>query len=528
MVRRHRRRSAILLGLSLLPIVAAGQDREWSPAERAVIGDFSQVNAVAVSRDRVYAVTPTAVLEWDPQSRRWSGPWQPHEPGRLQRIAGALADPLDGSLWLVESGGWLRFDPLLELWEAGSVPGGVLDAALDESAPATGLYLRTRSGWYLAQRGGIAIPGGAPQHPQRMATVEDAIRSNPAIRATGAMVAVQGRFREVRFTSAARAQGFTGQGWFLGTRGAGLLFYPEAAGGPEPLLFGLPSSRVAAVYAGNGGVWAVTERTPTADPGLSFVGTDLGEFRWVQGPRATGLPFVAVRRMVGRGSELWVATDGGVVQVTPSDEVVTRFDQGRGLPDSRVLDLAQRRGRIAAATRHGVALYDDSTGFVRLAPRFADLALSVELSGDTIWVGTEFGLFAALPGEPDLLQPDALREGLSLQAAVVDLAWRGDTLVGLTRDRLLWRDPATGRFTLGPLLGNALGALHTLVNGPTGLYLAGERGVGFTTLTAPMRRPFTAPGDLPGRVSDLAVGENVLWVATEAGLVRLAPGLVGQ
>ncbi|MBY0263181.1 MAG: DUF1223 domain-containing protein, partial [Phycisphaerales bacterium] len=49
--------------------------------------------------------------------------------------------------------------------------------------------------------------------------------------------------------------------------------------------------------------------------------------------------------------------------------------------------------------------------------------------------------------------------------AVLDMAWRADTLVLLTDGRLLWRNPANGRFTAGPLLGNALGRLHTIVNG---------------------------------------------------------------
>lgn len=519
-----------LLGLALLLAIASpgeAQTRDWTPSERAVIGDFSRVVAVAAGRDRVFVVTPDAVLEYDPLGRRWSGPWQPPGDRRLARVGGALADPLDGGLWLVQSGGWIRFDPVTRQWEEGTVPGGVVDAALDEFDPAGGLFLRTRNGWYSAQRGGVALPAAAPQRPVRLASVQDAIRANPAIQATGATVNVMGRFRPVRFTSAARASGFAGQGWFIGTDGVGLLYYPEASGQPEPLLFGLPSSRVAAVFAGNEGVWVATGRTTTADPAVSFVGTELEQFRWVQGPRTSGLPFVSARRMVGRGSELWLATDNGVLLVTPRDEDFRRFDESRGLPDARVLDLAQRNGRIAAGTAHGIALFGDSTGFVPLAPRFRDAALAVELSGDTVWVGTDLGLFAALPGEEDLLQPEALAAALSLQAPVVDLAWRGDTLVALTRDRLIWRDPATGRFTAGPLLGNNIGRLHTVMNGRGVLYLAGERGVASATLATPLRRAITQ-GDLPGRVTDLALDDRYLWVATENGLVRLALDLVGQ
>ncbi len=516
-----------------LPVLLAvtalrAQGREWSPSDRAVIGELGRINALAATRDRVYVVSPAGILEFDPQSRRWQGPWQPPDEGLLSGVTGALADPLDGSLWLVLASGWIRFDPGIQGWETGTIPGRVTDAALDALLPASGLFLRAAGGWYVAQRGGFATASAAPQRPVRIVSAEQVIRSVPAIQASSAALRVEGRLREVRLTAAARADGFLGLGWFLGTDGVGLLYYADGAGLPERFPLGLPAARVEALFPGNGGVWVVTPRTPRADPALTFVAGDLGLFRSFQGPVASGLPFTGARRMVGRGSELWLATDNGLLRINPRDEDLRIFDEGRGLPDARVLDLAQRRGRIAVGTLHGVAWWDDSTGLRQLAPEFRGTAAAVELSGDTVWVGTDRGLFAALPDAPDLLQPTALQEGLSLQAPVVDLAWRGDTLVALTADRLLWRDPGSGRYTAGPLLGAGLGRLHTVVNGSGGLYVAGERGVGYATLAAPFRRTIGTPGELPGRVLDLAVDDDYLWVGTEAGLVRFRRDLVGR
>ncbi len=172
-------------------------------------------------------------------------------------------------------GGWLRFDPGIELWEQGSIPGGVQDAALDSRAPISGLFLRTSSGWYQAQRGGFAVPGPAPSSPVRAATIDEAIRSNPGIQANSSALITNKGLGAVRFTAAARAQAFTGQGWYVGTAGAGLLFYPEGAGIPERLTFGLPSDAVDAVFAGPGGVWVVTERTSIADPRAQLRGRGL-------------------------------------------------------------------------------------------------------------------------------------------------------------------------------------------------------------------------------------------------------------
>jgi hypothetical protein len=528
--RRARLRAALgaMFTLAGAALPLAAQSRDWSPEDRTIIGDFTRINAVATTVDRVFAVTPQALLVLDPQRHQWEGPYLPPDPTLLTDVVAALADPIDNSLWLVRRNGWIRFEPGIRLWDQGFVSGTVVDAALDQNAPAAGLFLRTSSGWFLAGRGGGALPTSAPSRPIRPATVDQAIRDNPAIQANSAGLLITGRFRNIRYTSAAQATGFSGQGWYLGTVGAGLVYFPLGSGFPQQLTFGLPSDAVDAVFAGPTGVWAVTERTVTADAALSFVGADLNGFTWYQGPRATGLPFTQARRVVGQGSSLWLATDVGVVRVTPKGEDIERFDEGRGVPDQRVLDLAQRRGRIVAGTAHGLAAWQDSLGFHPVAPDFTDAALAVELSGDTVWVGTPRGLFAAVPGESDLLQPEALRESLSLQAQVVDLAWRGDTLVALTADRLIWRDPATGRFSQGPLLGTALGRLHTIANAPYGLYIAGERGVAFARLDTPLLSPLRAPGDLPGQVTDIAVDDRYLWVATLRGLVRFRLEVLGR
>lgn len=493
-----------------------------------MLGDFTRVYAVAATLQKVYSVTPDAVLAWDPTARRWEGPYTPRDPGALRDVFAALADPIDNSLWLVRRNGWVRFDPGIRLWEQGFVPGNVTDAALDQNSPAGGLFLRTTAGWYTALRGGAAVPSAPPVRPVRIGSVDQAIRDNPAIQANSAGLLFTSRFRTIRYTSAVRAGGFAGQGWYLGTTGAGLVYFPDGSGRPQPMMFGLAGEAADAIYAGTGGVWVVNERTTSAEPGLNFVAQDFSEFQWYQGPRAKGLPFTQARRVVGLNSALWLATDVGVIRIQPKDDDVERYDMGRGLPDSRVYDLAQRRGRLVAATAHGIAEYSDSGGFRRVAPEFNDLAQAVEISGDTTWVGTRIGLFAALPDQGDLLQPDALGQALSFQTPVVDLTWRGDTLVALTPDRLLWRDPGSGKFTLGPLLGSGLGRLHTVVSGKDALYIAGDRGAGVAQLNTPVGRVLTSPGDLPGDVTGLAVDDSYLWITTLKGLVRFRLDVVGR
>jgi ligand-binding sensor domain-containing protein len=251
---------------------------------------------------------------------------------------------------------------------------------------------------------------------------------------------------------------------------------------------------------------------------VTFVERELKDFRSLQGPPAFGLPFTQVRRLAGQGSALWAATDRGLARIASGDGQVDLVDEGRGLPDSRVYAVASRQGRITAGTRRGVVRVDDSLRVERVAPRFADPVLAVFPTGDSVWLGTQRGLLLALPGQDDVVRPAALGSA-SLQAPVVALAALGDTVVGLTRDQMLWRDPRSQAWTLGPNLSGVLGGLVAFAADGAGFWVAGDRGVGFARLATPPVLPLRQ-GDLPGPVNDIAVDGEYLWVATSAGLVR--------
>jgi ligand-binding sensor domain-containing protein len=272
------------------------------------------------------------------------------------------------------------------------------------------------------------------------------------------------------------------------------------------------------VFSSPGGVWAATDRTNQADAALTFVGSELEEFRTLRGLPAAGLPFTRVLELVGQGTLLWAATDYGLARVDPADGRIELIDEGRGLPDRRVYSVATRQGRITVGTAHGLSRVEDSLHAERLAPQFSGAAYAVFPAGDSVWVGTSRGLLLAVGSQPDLSRPPALSSP-ALQSLVVDLATLGDTLVGLTRDQILWRDPSTRVWTLGPNLSGLLGRLRRFVVDGPGFWVAGERGIGFARLTTPPVRALRE-GDLPAAANDLAVDREYLWVATDGGLVR--------
>ncbi|HEY3012245.1 MAG TPA: hypothetical protein VGJ36_05835 [Gemmatimonadales bacterium] len=509
---------AVLLALgAAAPANAQSFTRDWRPEDRTVIGDFSRVSAIAASSDRVFIVSPSGVLIWNPQFQRWEGSFDPPDRAYLARVFAGLADPLDHSLWLASSNGWVHYQPDIQLWDRGLVPGGVLAIAFDQDDPAAGLYLRTARDWELLPPGGaVSTPAPAPSRPLTPQSVAEAIRSNPALQANAAAILADNRLRNVRYTAAARA--VDNQGWYLGTSGIGTLYLPDGAPLPQRLTFGLPSDRVGAVFSWPGGVWAATNRTPLTDASLTFVATDLAEFHSFPGTSAIGTPFNQVRELAGQGRAVWAATDLGVARVEPPDSTLQLVDERRGLPDSRVYSIVSRRGRIVVGTAHGLARVGDSLKVERVAPAYTDAVYTVFPAGDSVWAGTPAGLLLALPDRPDMVRPAGLASP-SLQRGVVDLAPLGDTLVALTLDQLLWRDPRTTQWTLGPNLSGLLGRLRRFVADGPGFWVAGDRGVGFVRLATPPLRPLRE-GDLPGAANDLAVDDDFLWVATDGGLVR--------
>jgi hypothetical protein len=516
-----RHQPVILLILALLGSAepAVAQRTDWPLADRSVIGDGSVVTAVAAAVDRVLVCTPGGVLSLDPIGRRWIGPYQAPDPGALSRARAALLDPLDQSLWIQLPAGWLRFEPTLELWEQGVAPGPITQIAFDADNPTSGLFLLIGASWYQVPRGSqFPIPASAPRRPVKPLTFQDLMNQAVGLAGMSGGVFTDPRGRPARITSAAADP--TGRGWWVGTAGVGLLFLAYGQAIPERVPYGLPSASTAAVYAVPQGVWIATDQLNGQSPALSFLSSDLATARSNEGPMATGLPFHAVFKMTGLGSSLWLGTDVGLLKFTDDGHRVERFDEGRGLPDARVYTVLARRGRVLAGTAHGLVAVDDSGRVSRLGPNFVDRVDALETVGDTVWVGGPRGPMILPPGREQLEWPNGLDAAPAFRAPVLAMGRLGDTIVALTTERLEWRDPGTGAWSLGPMLESSLGRLLTMVTWHGGAFVAGDHAVAFVRLGALPAQPLSVPSEIPAPPRDLAIDDQYLWVATSQGLVR--------
>ena len=499
----------------------------WRPEDRVVLGSMLEISAIASSFDRLYVVSPDQVLIRDQLARRWSGPFRSPGRGLLAEARGSLVDPFDHSLWVVTASGWLRYDPDLDVWDQGFAAGSVISAGVDRTRPGDGLYLRLVSGWVVASRGsGAVFPATRPPRLDDLvlvATVEDAVRANPQLAGAFSGTLMAPGLRPARLTAAAEASDRSG--WWLGTDGAGLLWLPFGSARPEPRPWGLPGDVVGAVFAVPGGAWAVTDRSYATGAALVNVPDALEGTTWYFGDQVMGQPFAQVRALRGVDSLLWLATDQGALAITRSGARVRRLTEADGLPDRRVFSIAARRRRLVFGTAQGVAELTDS-GVVRVAPAYFSAALAVAISGDTTWVGTPNGLFAAVPGEADVRQAAGWERSASLRTPVTALLWRADTLVALTSLEVVWRDPRTGTWTIDPDFTARLGKASALADGGHGVWIAGQRGVGFARLGSPVERVLAVGPDLPDQAWDVSVEGEWLWIATTRGLVRFRRGAV--
>jgi ligand-binding sensor domain-containing protein len=160
-----------------------------------------------------------------------------------------------------------------------------------------------------------------------------------------------------------------------------------------------------------------------------------------------------------------------------------------------------------------------------VASVFDGPAYALEQTGDTLWIGSSDGLVLSPPDAEIAGRTPGLDASAAFRTAIVAISRLGDTLVALTTDRFLWRTPGTDEWNLGQPLSGMLGRLVAFTPFRDGFFVAGERGIAFATLQSAPQRPLLAE-EHPGRIRDIAVDDDHVWVATERGVVRWRIGAI--
>lgn len=480
------------------------------------------VTAVAASPFQVYAATLHGLIIYDRGTDHWLLPQTPLDGYPTAPVRVAIADPVGNGVWLGTGDGWAHYNQDIDQWDSGILPGGVRDAFIDSQDPASGLYVLGISGWEFVPRGGIVAtpaftlpPPGRRLGPQPLALV---LGRAPVVDAMRARLLTDSRLRTYQYTSGALSPERPNE-LFLGTTGLGLLRVDPSTGQGGPLPFGLPNPRASVVVAGPGGVWTVGSARAGERRGLTWVADDFSTFTVNEDALGRGTPVLLAQRMLYAGRALWLGTDQGLWQMPTGEGRGRFFDIGAGLPGSNVLSLARAPDGVWVGTAQGLAVITASGTVTRMIGY--DRAIpALVAQGESLWVGTVDGLALLAPGSMAPTVPPELAQVPSLRVPIVALANARDTVVTATADQLGWRDPATGVWTvLRPRA--PVGVITALAADGGGVWIAGTSGLAYWDIARQTFRGIAVPGDIPAAIRDVTVEGDYVWVATDAGLIRL-------
>ena len=513
--------AALALLSAVPPVRLSAQTRFWRPEDRVVISDFRTVDAVAASPWIVYAATRHGLLLYDRRTRTWQLPVTALDGYPSARVRVALADPAGNAVWLGTADGWARYDADVRQGDRGAAMGGVSGLLLDAQNPASGVFLRDRSGWSFLPRGALLAQPGTPLPPPERQVqpldVQTALATAPLADAMRALILTDPRLRTYQFTAAARTA--DDNDLFFGTNGMGLVRLDAAMGQWETLGFSLLGAGADALAAGPGGVWAAGSPRFGGRGGITWLPEGLSSTTPLEPPPGNDLGPAAVHRMLAMAGALWIATGSGVLRVDPDGGRTRRFTLGDGLPSEDVRALAPAPDGVWIGTTRGLAVITADNRVVRIGG-FAQPVLSLLAVRETLWVGSVAGLGVLPTGATEPVVPPAVAAEPALRAPVVALARIGDTLVVLLEDQVAWRDPGAGRWTvMRPQA--TLGRLTAAAGDVGGVWLGGQLGLAWWSVARSAFHSLTIPGDLPAPVRDLAAAPPWVWVATDSGVVRL-------
>src|SRR5205809_5367222 len=296
-VGRSDRRTVGLCILTVTAVLSDGptvrQSARWRPEDRALISDFSYIEAVAVSPFTVFAATTHGLTIYDRQPRTWRLPVTALDGYPAARVRVALADGVGDAVWLGTADGWARYDATVRTWEQGFVPGGVVNLMFDARDPAGGIFVQSAIGWGFLPRGALIPTQDRPLPPpgQRIEPLDPraALNQAPMADAMRALILTDPRLRSFRFTAAARSPDRSEL--FLGSDGMGLVRIDPMTGEWSRLTFGLLATRAGAVATapwGGGGAWVASAGRVGERRGLTWVAADLSADTGVEGAGALG------------------------------------------------------------------------------------------------------------------------------------------------------------------------------------------------------------------------------------------------
>ena len=537
-------RATVFLALVLAGCAAAprgttsssARERFDHSADRVVVPQMTHPTGIAITQRHVFVASEFGIATFDRLLDSWLPPVGEPEVGPMRRIRGVAAHPLADGAWIVEEGGVVHFEPTLGWSMRTTIPGTIESVMFDRRDPQAGIYIRSLGGWMRVSPTGVGMPVGAEQLPPpgaRIApqTLEDLMQERPALRGYARLLTRDASMRSwPPVTGAAAPEG--GEVW-LGTLGYGVFRVdPEFMRSVhEP--YGLVSPGAGALALATDGIWiaGANEGARRTVGGLTFASPDLRDWEWWSPELGGAMP--DAHDVVVRGRRAWIATRLGALRIDlDGSRAAQSMRASHGLPDDDVRALAARFDGVWVGTTGGLTFVPETwqEAMPAASPRPEGTALfrgsavlALAVMGDTLWVGTDEGLFlsSARPGMPARVVPAGI--DARLRRRVLALSHHDSVVVVATTDDFLLVHARSGELLPTPAAATvrATGTPSAASVDARTLWLGGPRGVLVIDRATGASRVLSVPRELPGPVRDIALSELFAWIATTDGLVRL-------
>jgi ligand-binding sensor domain-containing protein len=146
------------------------------------------------------------------------------------------------------------------------------------------------------------------------------------------------------------------------------------------------------------------------------------------------------------------------------------------------------------------------------------------LCGDTLWVGSDSGLFVMQPATPsNPMRAYSSGSDPVLDARIVALVAHDSVLAVASEKSVELVNRRTGRIIARPAAADysTLGGISSIALDERALWVGGRNGVMMLIRDSRTVRSLRAPSQIPGPVTALALSLNAGWIGTPDGLVRM-------
>jgi WD40 repeat protein len=293
----------------------------------------------------------------------------------------------------------------------------------------------------------------------------------------------------------------------------------------EPMPFGLIQNNVIDVYSHNDRIWVSGQARDGGRSGISIYDPKANDFEYLESEFFNDFPVIDVNCLAVNEQTVFIGSEEGVLLYDRAMERVTRtLSSHNGLPHDNVLSLQLFGDSLYVGTQEGLAMITsggDSATFL-FPSRFNQMAVfCFELVDSILWIGTSEGAFRLQLSNGKLHQfidPDQALTGDVYAIA----AWEKQ-LVFASPDGVVWADGRTGEVQLLLITDRIHSSVVALAVNDRIVAAAADDGLTLIYYTDKRqnKRTFTTQDGLPSdNLYDLLLDGDYLWVGSDEGLSR--------